>query len=634
MHGWTGKILHINLSNSGIEEILTGPYARKYLGGRGIASRIYWETVMPDVKAFDPENRLILMTGPLVATGAQAANRMAVIGKSPMTYPEGFCYGNIGGFFPPYLKKAGYDGIVIEGRASKPVYLWINNNEVEIRDASALWGQNTYKTGEVIRKTHGSKVHYLAIGVCGEKLVRSAVIMASHESASDGGYGAVMGSKNLKAIAVKGDGKVSVADREELKELNDYTIRISKRVRLSIPPLVRMSGRGELLEVIGKGGCYQCGLECIRGVYRYGKRLEGLRKCQSQEYYLPWMYSKEDEPIETFFDAPTLANEYGIGTWELKNMIDWLYKCYKSRALTEGETGLPLSKIGTKEFLGKLLHSIAYREDFGDILAEGIVRASEKVSDNARANLSPAVAPIGDRDMLSPRVFVVHGLLISMEPRVHQPLLHNNSFILAAWRMNQLNPEISPVTTKVYRDVVRVFWGSEEAGNISSYEGKALAAVKMQNRTYIKDCLGLCDFAWPINYSFNTPDHIGDPNLETKIFYAVTGIESNQIEKYGDVICNLQRAILLREGRNVPWDDYPAEYNFTQPFNPPGPFMVPGPNNEAVNVSGNILDREKFTTLLKGYYSLRDWDEQTGVPKAETLASLGMDDIAAQLKSQ
>ncbi len=631
MHGWTGRILHVDLSHSEIKEILTEHYARKYLGGRGIASRIYWETVKPNVSAFGPENRLIFMTGPLVATGVQAANRMAVIGKSPMTYPEGFCYGNIGGFFPPYLKRAGYDGLVIEGRAPMPVYLWINNNEVKILDASALWGQGTYKTGEIIRKIHGDKVHYLAIGVSGEKLVRSAVIMASHESASDGGYGAVMGSKNLKAIAVKGDGNVSVADPEKLKELNAYTIKISKRVRLSIPPVITMSGRAGLLEVIGKGGCYQCGLECIRGVYRYGKKLEGLRKCQAQEYYLPWMYSKEDEPIETLFDAPTLANEYGIGTWELKNITDWLYECHKSGALTEGEIGLPLSKIGTREFLEKLLRSISYREGFGDLLAEGIVRAGEKVSDDARAKLAPGVAPIGDRDALSPRAFVVHGLLIPMEPRVHQPLLHSNAFTWTAWMMNQFNPEISPVTTRLYHDVAKTFWGSEEAGDVSSYEGKPLAAVKMQNRAYIKDCLGLCDFAWPISYSYNTPDHIGDPGLEAQVFAAVTGLESRGIEKYGDVICNLQRMILLREGRKVPRDDCPPEFNFTDPFNPPGPFMVPGPDNETVNATGKILDRDKFLNMLKEYYQLRGWDKETGFPRADTLAALGLEDMASKL---
>jgi aldehyde:ferredoxin oxidoreductase len=140
MHGWTGKILHVNLSNSEIKEISTQPYAERYLGGRGIASRLYWETVTPGIKTYDPENRLIFMTGPLVATGAQAATRMTIAGKSPMTYPEGYCYGNIGGFFPAELKKAGYDGIVIEGCAPRPVYLWIHDNKAELRDASSLLG--------------------------------------------------------------------------------------------------------------------------------------------------------------------------------------------------------------------------------------------------------------------------------------------------------------------------------------------------------------------------------------------------------------------------------------------------------------------------------------------------------------
>jgi aldehyde:ferredoxin oxidoreductase len=635
MNGWAGKILHVNLSSSETKEILTEPYAKKYLGGRGIATRIYWETVSPKIKAFDPENRLIFMTGPLVATGAQAATRMSVIGKSPMTYPEGFCYGNIGGFFPAYLKRAGYDGIIVEGRASKPVYLWLNNNEVEIRNASALWGQGTYKTGELIRKIHGDEVHYLTIGVCGEKLVRSAVVIAPHESAATGGFGAVMGSKNLKAIAVRGTGKVSVADPERLKELNRYTIEISKRVRLSVPPNVVSTGRVHLLEVIGKGGCYQCGIECIRGVYRYGKKkeLEGLRKCQAQQVYLPWVYSKEDEPIETFFDAPTLANDYGICTFELTTMVDWLYDSYLSGILTEKETGLPLSKIGTRDFLGKLLHLVAHREGFGEILAEGVVRAAQKI----HSKLKPNFTAIGDRELIFPicaRVIIAHALLYPFEPRVNQAVNHDYAFVFAAWHLNQfVSSEISPVTTKVFQNVAKAFWGSEKAGEVSTYEGKALAAVKIQNRTFLKDCLGLCDFAWPITYSFNTPDNVGDPDLEAKIFTTVTGFESRNIEKYGEIGCNLQRAILLREGRKTPQDDYPAEYNFTDPLSPDRPVMVPGPGDEPVNVSGNTLNRDKYTAILKEYYSLRGWDEGTGVPRADTLISLGMEDVAAQLQS-
>ncbi len=632
MHGWMGKILQVNLNNAEIETISTQPYAEQYLGGRGIASRIYWETVAPETKAFDPENRLIFMTGPIVATGAQAATRLSIIGKSPMTLPEGYCYGNIGGFFPAELKKAGFDGVIVTGRAPKPVYLWIHDGEAELRDASSLWGQSAYRTGEMLQQAHGEKVRFITTGVAGENRVRTAVVAGSHEGASSAGFGAVMGAKNLKALAVRGTGKPSVADPERLKELNRYTVKISKRIRLSMPPMVAATHHDHLLEVIGKGGCYQCGLECIRGLYRYGQRLEGYRKCQAQGYYLPWKYGREDEPIETFFDAPTLANDYSICTWELEKMVDWLYDCYQSGDLTEKETGLPLAKIGTREFLEKMLHSIAYREGFGDILAEGLARAGEKVSDKARAKFAYNFMPIGSHDQFPPRVFVAHALLYPMEPRGHHNILHETAWLNIAWSSNQTQPDLSPVTTEVVHGIARAFWGSEEAGEFTSYEGKALAAKKVQDRTYNRDSLGLCDFAYPITYSFNTPDHVGDPDIEAKFFTAVTGIAGEELDRYGERIFNLQRAILLREGRKVPEADFPPEYNFTEPLPAIANFedmMVLGPGGKAVSAAGRVLDRDRFISMLKEYYHLRGWDEETGLPKLETLAALGLDDLVS-----
>jgi aldehyde:ferredoxin oxidoreductase len=630
MHGWMGKIMQVNLNNSEITQFSTKPYAEKYLGGRGIASRLYWEAVAPETGAFDPKNRLIFMTGPLVATGAQAATRMSVIGKSPMTYPEGYCYGNIGGFFGAELKKAGFDGIVIAGRATKPVYLWINKNEAELRDASSLWGEGAYRVEEMLQQTHGERVRFITTGIAGERKVRTAVIFGSHQSTSTAGFGAVMGSKNLKAVAVKGTGKPSVADPGRLKELNRYAVNICKRVHLAIPPLITATNYGHLLEVIGKGGCYQCGLECVRNLYRYGKKLEGYRRCQAMEYYLPWRYNWKDEPVDTVFDAPTLANDYSIGTFELQNIIDWLYACHQSGSLTEEETGLPLSKIGSREFLEKLLHSIAYREGFGDILAEGLVRAREKVSERARAMFSHAIAPIGQHDLAPPRAIVAHALIYPMEPRVHQPIIHEISFARVAWDLNQFQADLTPVTNKVFHDVARAFWGSYEAGDLSSYEGKALAAKNIQNRTYIKDSLGLCDFAWPITYSFSTPDHVGDPDLEAKIFTAVTGIAGEELERHAERIANLQRAILVREGRKVPEADFPLEFNFTETLQMGArgqKVMVPGPGDEVVDATGNTLDRDKFESMLREYYRLRGWDEATGLPQLETLQSLGLDDL-------
>lgn len=191
MHGWAGKILQVNLSNSKITQFSTQPYAEKYLGGRGIALRLYWETMSPEIKAFDPENRLLFMTGLLVATGAQGATRLFVAGKSPMTFPEGYCYGSIGGFVGAELKRAGFDGIVVVGRAPKPVYLWIHDNEAELRDASLLWGHGVYRVGELLQQEHGKKVRFITTGVAGENKVRTAVAAGSHESALSASFGAV-----------------------------------------------------------------------------------------------------------------------------------------------------------------------------------------------------------------------------------------------------------------------------------------------------------------------------------------------------------------------------------------------------------------------------------------------------------
>jgi aldehyde:ferredoxin oxidoreductase len=624
-----GKILNIDLDNSKISEFATLPYAEKFLGGRGIASRLYWETVKPEISAFDPENRLIFMTGPLVGTGVQAATRMSVVGKSPMAYPEKFCYGNIGGFFGSELKRAGFDGMVVSGRAAKPVYLWIENGRAEIRDGAALWGKGAYKAGDILLQSHGERARFLTTGIAGENRVRSAVIVGSHQSTSTAGFGSVMASKNLKAIAVRGTGKISIADPEKLKELNRYSIQIGKRLDLHVPPDTTMSGHGHLVERLGKGGCDGCGFDCIRNKYRYGKRpdLEGYRRCQAMEYYMPWVYGREDEPVDTFFNAPTVANDYSVCTFELRNMIKWFYACYKAGTLTEAETGLPLSRIGTAEFLEKLISSIAKREGFGDILAEGLFRAIKKVPPKAAAMIDPSVQPVGENDVTLPRSSVVHAILDPMEPRMSRPIVHGG-FARAAWMFGLMDPRASPITTPVFREIARAFWGSYEAADVSSYDGKALAAVKIQNRAYTEDSLGLCDFGWPIAYSFSKPDHVGDPDLEAKIFDAVTGVNGEEIGRCIERTVNVQRAIMAREGRKTPQDDFPPEVNFTEPLTSPPPRMVPGPGYKPVNAAGKVLDRGKFIQMLKEYYRLRGWDEETGLPLKETLAALGIEDLS------
>jgi aldehyde:ferredoxin oxidoreductase len=631
MNGWMGRILHVNLTTAKITQLETEPYAKKYLGGRGIGAALYWEYVKPEIKAFDPENYLIFMTGPIVGTGAQGSTLLSVVGKSPATVPEGFCYGSFTGFVGAELKKAGFDGLLVTGKADHPVYLFIEDGQAELRDASHLWGQNGYQTGESLDQAHGGKTRFIAIGVAGENLVRTAVALASHDCTVSAGFGAVMGAKKLKAIIVRGSAKIQAADPEKLQELNKHITKINKRIRLVIAPNIEHTKYARLLECIGKGRCYLCGQECVAGMYRYGGKLEGHRKCQSVEYYLPWAYRDDqtDEQIaKTLWVAPLMANDYGFESWEMTSILDWLSDCYKTGILTEAETGLPLSKMGTLEFLEILLHAIAYREGFGDKLAEGLVRAGDLVKPEAKAMFRPSVAPIDHYYLSNPRAYIIMALFYPTEPRVHHLNYHEIAFVHIAWSAEMFKPGSTGVDYTALKKIARIFWKSEEAADFTGYAGQAKAAVTIQNRTYLKEMMGLCDWVYPLTYSFVTPDHLGDPEIEGKLYNAVTGGDPADLKTYSERCYNLFRLIMLREGRRSPEADYPHDYLFTEPLpGAPGhPAIVPGPDGKTVDMTGNKLDRTKYEAMLREFYRLRGWDEVTGIPKTETLAQLAIPD--------
>jgi aldehyde:ferredoxin oxidoreductase len=631
IYGWCGKILKIDLSDLSITELKTMDYADRFLGGRGIATRIYWEEVGPDVSAFEPENRLIFMSGPLAATGAQGASRFEVMGKSPMLIPEGFCYGNLGGFFGPYLKRAGYDGIVISGRAEKPVYLWIHDGKAQILDASLLWGKGVYDVRDILKKTHGKNVRFVTTGVAGENMCRSANLMTDNEGSATGGFGAVLGSKNLKAIAVLGSGSPLVAKPEGLKELNKLAVHLNKRDPLLAP------FPEEQVRRTGQSSCYQCGLDCkYRNSFRTASGKDVVRKCQSMFVYFPWVLARPGESMETAVDATGICNDLSICTMEMSNIIQWLDTCYKSGYLTDKETGLNISKLGTHEFFQDLANMIARREGFGDILAEGLLRAGEKLGDEAKAHFSNQVSGVGDGATYSAREYLMNGLLYALEPRQPIAMLHEISWLTGLWVMNQAEPKSSPVTSEVFRAAATKFWGSEKAWDLNTHEGKAMAAARIIDRTYVKDSLLLCDSVWPMMVSWNTPDHIGDPTLESRIFSAVTGIDTDEtgLNQYGERIFNLQRAVLLREGRRPKVDDVPEEFNFVDPvetvfMNPE--VIVPGPEEQVISRKGQTLDREVFEEMRAEFYELRGWDAESGMQKAENLERLGLSDLLQDL---
>ncbi len=632
IYGWCGKILNVDLSSMRVNELDTMDYAHRFLGGRGIATRIYWEEVGPDVGAFDPENRLILMSGPLGATGTQGASRFEVVGKSPMLMPEGFCYGNLGGFFGPYLKRAGYDGVVISGRSEKPVYLWIHDGKAQMLDASLLWGKGVYAVRDILKETHGKNVRFVTTGVAGENMCRSANLMTDNEGSATGGFGAVMGSKNLKAVAVLGTGRPAVANPEELKSLNKLAVKLNKRDPLMAPY------PEEQVRRTGKSSCYQCGLDCkYRNSFRTASGKDVVRKCQAMFVYFPWVMGRPGESAETAVDATGICNDLSICTMEMYNIVQWLDTCYRAGYLTDKETGLEIAKLGTLPFFEKLANMIARREGFGDVLAAGLLRAGEKLGSEARAHFANEVSGVGDGANYSAREYLMNGLLYALEPRQPIAMLHEISWLTGLWVMHQSNPESSPVTSAVFRAAAAKFWGNEQAWDLNTHAGKAQAAAKIIDRTYAKDSLLLCDSAWPIMVSWNTPDHVGDATLESRIFSAVTGRKTDEagLHQYGERIFNLQRGILLREGRRPKTDDVLKEFNFTDPvetvfMNPA--VIVPGPGEEVVSRKGKTLDRDVFEAMRKEFYNLRGWDAESGLQKAETLEGLGLSDLVQDLK--
>ena len=212
VYGWTGKILRINLSSGETSTIDTMKYVPDFIGGVGIASRIAWEELSPGVDAFDPENLLFIMVGPLTGTLASGAGRVEVLGIAPQQHPPILSRSGMGGHWGAELKYAGYDGVIVEGKAENPVYVWIDDGQVEILDASSLWGRGTYGITTALRAIHGKRTRVISCGQAGERLSRIAVIQTeTGNAAGQGGYGAVMGSKNLKAIAVRGTKGVKIA---------------------------------------------------------------------------------------------------------------------------------------------------------------------------------------------------------------------------------------------------------------------------------------------------------------------------------------------------------------------------------------------------------------------------------------
>ncbi|MBS7609158.1 hypothetical protein KEJ19_01120 [Candidatus Bathyarchaeota archaeon] len=616
-YGWVGRILRVDLGSGRIWSQDTMPYAKDFIGGRGIAARIAWEELKPGIDAFDPENRLIFMTGPLTGTLAPTSGgRLVVCGAAPQAYPKThYTRSNMGGFWGAELKYAGFDGIVIQGASDRPVYLWIEDGKAEILDAKELWGRDTFETQRILFRKHGLGTRVACIGPAGENLVRIAVIHSEIENAAgQGGFGAVMGSKKLKAIAIRGKDKVAIARPKEFLEACEYVKKIAQTSR-GPPPRPDPKCKACSMSCTVQG----CGLQIYKDVqgFVFARRYNGGVHCASPAMLrlVPW---------EAGFEAAQVANLMGVNHWEIVLGLGpfwagWLKRLREAGYVKDEDLSIPLDEIlgfDSGEFWTRLILKIAYKEGFGRVLAEGIARAADILGKGKEFSPHVAHGFITHWDghfFGSPRFpyWIVSALNWATESR--DPNVHGYAQEIEYWWRGGKGP----ITMDQIKAIGKRLYGSEKAVALESgYDYKAQPTIWHENNDCIKDSLLTCDQIFPIIFSHTSPDGFGDTGADALLFRTATGIEMDEYElrRVGERIFNLERAIAIREGRRRRDDEQVIPY-----------FMKP-------DRQGIGLDEEKFRRLMDEFYELRGWDVETGIPTKRKLEELGLGDVAEGLE--
>jgi aldehyde:ferredoxin oxidoreductase len=337
-----------------------------------------------------------------------------------------------------------------------------------------------------------------------------------------------------------------------------------------------------------------------------------------------------------------LADSYSLDTVVMQALIEWLILCYREGIINEKETGLPLGKIGAPEFIETLMKKVSCREGFGNILADGALKAAETLGQKALELTPRTIATsASEKKDYDPRLFITTAIMYATEPRrpIHQ--LHEVSFALFSWLRRQTSDGTNSFSSDDFRRMAKKFWGGEIAADFSTYEGKAIAAKLIQDRQFVKESMILCDFKFPNTVDLSSPDHTGDPTLESQVYSAITGIEKDrrELNRIGERIVNVQRAGRIRQGWEGRKSDKLMEYLHTNPltredifFNPE--CIVPGKNGEPISRLGMVVDRDEFEKMKDEYYGYRGWDIESGYQTKEKLHELELDDIAADLEKR
>ncbi|HSM70020.1 MAG TPA: aldehyde ferredoxin oxidoreductase family protein [Anaerolineales bacterium] len=629
-HGYNGKILHVDLTTREItiKEPDTAFY-RKYMGGSAMGLYYLFKNMPAGVDPLSPENVLCLMASVITGVPISGQSRLTATAKSPLTD----CIGDsqMGGFAPAELKFAGFDGIVLKGKADSPLYLWIHDGEAELRDASHLWGKITGEAEAIIKEElDDQKVEVIQIGPAGENLVRFAAIMSmSNRAFGRTGMGAVMGSKNLKAIAIRGKNKPTLADKESLMNLTRWGVKAypdsdveglgkygtaettaSQQKKGGLPAFNFNSGVFDGWEAIdgttmydtilvgahegkqnmmGRDTCYSCTVRCKRVV----EIEEGPHQVD------PHYGGPEYETLATFGSycgidnlaavakANEYCNKYGMDTISCGATISWAMEAFTEGRLTLEDTGGLELNFGNADVMVQLTKMIGEREGFGGVLAEGSVRAAEKVGNGTEEFLVASKKQEVPAHM--PQAKPTLGVIYAANPfgADHQSSEHDGSYEDYPERMAQIgleNPQPS----------------------LGMNEEKVRYAMRTQWAYSAMDSVNVCQFVYGPAW------HLYDMEQLVVAINAVTGwdVTMDELLELGERRVNMLRAFNAREGIDREQDTLP-EKMFKK--------ALKGGATKGVKV-----DRQEWKEMMDHYYRLSEWDLTTGNPDQEKLESLGI----------
>ncbi|MFX1288744.1 MAG: aldehyde ferredoxin oxidoreductase family protein [Promethearchaeota archaeon] len=591
----------------------------KFLGGRGINMYLLYNHLSPGIDPLSPDNVLLIGAGLLTGIPALGSGRCDIAAKSPITGAIGDS--NVGGFFAPEMRMAGFDHLVIKGKAEKPVYLWIHDGEIKIVDASHLWGKDTFETQALIRFDHGDEeIKSLVIGKAGENLVRFANVRTGMKNAAGRtGMGCVMGSKNLKAIAARGTMDIKFTHPEQLldycKEMidmvmkNRYSRAASKWGTLVIYSTTNTTGlirtrnfqlnqldQGWDIEpeemdkyTIGMSGCFGCPVSCR---HRYTLKDGPFAPffAEGPEYTSLGAFGTmvDCKKMETVLVANHLVNKYGLDTLETGGLIAWAMELFEKGIITEKITnGLKL-EWGNEEVVFELIRQITYREGFGSILADGFKIAIEKIGQGSK------YYAIQVKDMSNlhsderPTPSLALGIATSTRGADHL----------------RSRPAID--LYGLPEDFLEEIYGAPMSSDYRSYEGKSRMVWWQELLYAVTDSIGTCKFQ-TVFLAVHAPKW----EEFSKLIYLVSGMQytTPQLMEIGERIYTIERIFNNREGFSRKDDALPERY-----FKEATPIGLP-------RVKGRKINREKFEKMLDEYYTLHGWDNN-GIPTKETIQKL------------